>query len=280
MTEEKLKKLKAAASEVRKLSLMQIFNATSGHPGGALSCADILTYLYVDVLRIYPSDPKNPNRDRFVLSKGHASAALYACLALKGFFPKKELKNFRKIDSFLQGHPDMNKVPGVDMSTGSLGQGVSAANGMALAGKLDKKKYRVYTILGDGELEEGEVWEAAMFASHYKLDNILYFVDSNGLQIDGKVEDVMNVQPIDKKFRAFGFNVLTIDAHNFMEIENSVNLALETKGQPTVIIANSVKGKNVSFMENNPAWHGKAPNNEEYELAISELEEYSFKLKQ
>ena len=217
-------------------------------------------------------NPKDENRDRFVLSKGHCAPALYGALAEKGFFPVEDIKTFRRIDSYLQGHPDMKGVPGVDMSTGSLGQGVCAANGMALAGKLDKKDYRVYAILGDGELEEGQVWEAAMFAPHYKLDNVTIFVDFNGLQIDGDISKVMSPLPIDEKFKAFGWNVVVIDAHNYDEIKEAIKTAKSTKGKPTAVIAKSVKGKGVSFMENEASWHGAAPNKEQYEQAISELD--------
>ena len=217
-------------------------------------------------------NPKDENRDRFVLSKGHCAPALYGALAEKGFFPVEDIKTFRRIDSYLQGHPDMKGVPGVDMSTGSLGQGVCAANGMALAGKLDKKDYRVYAILGDGELEEGQVWEAAMFAPHYKLDNITIFVDFNGLQIDGDISKVMSPLPIDEKFKAFGWNVVVIDAHNYDEIKEAIKIAKSTKGKPTAVIAKSVKGKGVSFMENEASWHGAAPNKEQYEQAVSELD--------
>ena len=218
------------------------------------------------------ANPKNPDRDRFVLSKGHTAPALYGTLAERGFFPVEDVKTFRSVSSYLQGHPDMNKVPGVDMSTGSLGQGVSAAGGMALAGKLDNKDYRVYSVLGDGEIEEGQVWEQAMFAAHYKLDNFTIFVDNNGLQIDGDISKVMNPNPIDKKFEAFGWHVITADAHDFEALLAAINEAKATKGQPTAVIMKSVKGKNVSFMENNPAWHGAAPNQEQYEQAIAELD--------
>ncbi|MBS7298549.1 MAG: transketolase [Eubacteriales bacterium] len=260
------------ANKVRKNALTGIFNAASGHPGGSLSIADVLTYLYFEVMNVDPKNPKNPDRDRFVLSKGHTAPALYSVLAEKGFFPAEDIKTLRKVDSYLQGHPDMNKVPGVDMSTGSLGQGVSAAGGMALAAKLDKKDYRVYTILGDGELEEGQVWEQAMFAAHYKLDNLTAFIDFNGLQIDGDITKVMNPTPIDKKFEAFGWHVIVTDAHDFDALESAVAEAKATKGKPTAIIMKSVKGKNVSFMENNAGWHGAAPNEEQYNQAIAELD--------
>lgn len=260
------------ANKVRKNALTAVFSAKSGHPGGSLSIADILTLLYFEVMNIDPKEPKNPDRDRFVLSKGHTAPALYSTLALRGFFPVEDIPTFRHIGSYLQGHPDMNKVPGIDMSTGSLGQGVSAAGGMALAAKLDKKDYRVYTILGDGELEEGQVWEQAMFAAHYKLDNLTAFIDFNGLQIDGDITKVMNPTPIDKKFEAFGWHVIVTDAHDFEKLLSAIEEAKATKGQPTAVIMKSVKGRNVSFMENNAAWHGAAPNEEQYNQAISELD--------
>ena len=272
MNEKRKKELAIIANKVRKSALTGIFNAKSGHPGGSLSIADLLTYLYMEVLNVDPKNPKMPDRDRFVLSKGHTCPALYGILAYCGFFPEEEIKNLRRIDSFLQGHPDMNKVPGVDMSTGSLGQGVSAAGGMALAAKLDGKNYRVYAVLGDGELEEGQVWEQAMFAAHYKLDNLTIFVDNNGLQIDGNIDDVMSPNPIDKKFESFGWNVVVTDAHDFDSLERAVEAAKGTKGKPTAVIMKSIKGKNVSFMENNAAWHGAAPNEEQYNTAIAELD--------
>ena len=259
------------SKEIRKSIIEMVYNAKSGHPGGALSITDILTVLYFYELNVNVNNPKYENRDRLVLSKGHSSPALYAVLAEKGFFPKNDLITFRKIDSYLQGHPDMNKVPGVDMSSGSLGQGLSVSNGMALGAKLDRKDYRVYCILGDGEIEEGQVWEAAMTASHYNLDNLCVIVDNNGLQIDGKTKDVMNSEPIDKKFEAFGFNVINIDGHNFEEIVNAFEKAKQTKKRPTAIIAKTVKGKGISFMENEVSWHGKAPNDEQYNLAMNEL---------
>ena len=274
MNTKKIKALKLHAASIRKMALEAVHGAKSGHPGGSLSAADILAYLYMEKMNVNPDDPKNPDRDRFVLSKGHASPALYAALAEKGFIPKGDIKTFRHTDSYLQGHPDMKGVRGVDMSTGSLGQGISAACGMALAGKLDKKSYRLYSILGDGELEEGQVWEAAMFAAHYKLDNLTAFVDFNGLQIDGNICDVMNPTPIDEKFKAFNWHVICIDAHNFEEIEKAVEEAENTKGKPTAVIAGSVKGKGVSFMENQAGWHGAAPNDEQYAQAISELDKY------
>ncbi len=272
MDEKRVIELSIIADKVRKNALTAVYSAQSGHPGGSLSSADIMTLLYFEVMNIDPKNPKNPDRDRFVLSKGHCAPALYSVLAERGFLPVEDIKTFRKTDSYLQGHPDMNKVPGVDMSTGSLGQGVSAAGGMALAAKLDKKDYRVYSVLGDGELEEGQVWEQAMFAAHYKLDNFTIFIDNNGLQIDGDIKDVMNPTPIDKKFEAFGWNVICTDAHDFNELLDAVNKAKATKGKPTAVIMKSVKGKNVSFMENEAGWHGSAPNEEQYNQAVSELD--------
>ena len=267
MDEKRVIELSIIADKVRKNALTAVYSAQSGHPGGSLSSADIMTLLYFEVMNIDPKNPKNPDRDRFVLSKGHCAPALYSVLAERGFLPVEDIKTFRKTDSYLQGHPDMNKVPGVDMSTGSLGQGVSAAGGMALAAKLDKKDYRVYSVLGDGELEEGQVWEQAMFAAHYKLDNFTIFIDNNGLQIDGDIKDVMNPTPIDKKFEAFGWNVICTDAHDFNALLGAVNEAKATKGKPTAVIMKSVKGKNVSFMENEAGWHGSAPNEEQYNHA-------------
>ena len=264
--------LELIAYKIRKHAVTAVHSASSGHPGGSLSIADILSVLYFDEMKIDPKDPKNPERDRFVLSKGHCAPALYGTLAERGYFPVEDIPTFRKFGSYLQGHPDMKGVPGVDMSTGSLGQGISAAGGMALAAKLDNKDYRVYVVLGDGELEEGQVWEAAMFAAHYKLDNLTAFVDFNGLQIDGDITKVMNPTPIDKKFEAFGWNVICIDAHNYDDIKNAIKTAKNTKGKPTAVIAKSVKGKGVSFMENNAAWHGSAPNDEQFALAVSELD--------
>ncbi len=273
MDKKRATELAIVANKVRKNALTAVYSASSGHPGGSLSVADVLTYLYCEVMNVDAKNPKMQDRDRIVLSKGHTCPALYSVLAYKGFFPEEDITTFRKADSYLQGHPDMNKVPGIDMSTGSLGQGISAAGGMALAAKLDKKDYRVYAILGDGELEEGQVWEQAMFASHYKLDNFTVFVDFNGLQIDGNVQDVMNPNPIDKKFESFGWNVVLADAHDFESLEAAVNNAKATKGQPTAVIMKSVKGKGVSFMENEAGWHGAAPNEEQYNQAISELNE-------
>lgn len=271
MDKKRVTELSIIANNVRKNALTGVYNAASGHPGGSLSIADVLTLLYFEVMNVDPKNPKMENRDRFVLSKGHTAPALYGTLAERGFFPREDCATFRHIDSYLQGHPDMNKVPGVDMSTGSLGQGVAVAGGMALAAKMNNKDYRVYSILGDGELEEGQVWEQAMFAAHYKLDNFTIFVDNNGLQIDGDISKVMNPNPIDEKFRAFGWHVIVTDAHDFNKLEAAVNEAKATKGQPTAIIMKSTKGKNVSFMENNAGWHGKAPNKEEYDKAIAEL---------
>ena len=245
--------------------------AASGHPGGSLSIADIMSYLYFAEMKVDPANPKWEERDRFVLSKGHAAPALYATLARKGFFPFESLVTLRRIDSVLQGHPDMKYIPGVDMSSGSLGQGISAAVGMALAAKMDGKDYRTYTIVGDGESQEGQVWEAAMFAAHYKLDNFCLIVDWNNLQIDGKITDVMDPTPHDKKLEAFGFHVISINAHDFNEIEAALNEAKTVKGKPTAIIAKSVKGKGVSFMEDQASWHGSAPNDEQYAQAVAEL---------
>ena len=272
MDRDKKQFLCEKANEIRKGAITAIYSANSGHPGGSLSIADILAYLYFEKLNICADNPKNPGRDRLVLSKGHTAPGLYAALAEKGFFPKDDLKTFRHSESYLQGHPDMKGVPGVDMTTGSLGLGVSAACGMAKSAKVFNKDYRVYAILGDGELQEGQVWEAAMFAGHYKLDNLCLFIDFNGLQIDGDITQVMNPTPIDKKYEAFGFNVICIDGHNFDEIENAVKQAEEYKGKPTAIVCRTVKGKGVSFMENKAEWHGTAPNKEQYEQAMAELE--------
>lgn len=272
MTENRKKELLRTAYEIRKGAIKAVYGAASGHPGGSLSIAEILAYLYFEEMNIDPADPKKEDRDRFVLSKGHAAPGLYAALALRGFFPAEELDNLRQIDSILQGHPDMKHIPGIDMSTGSLGLGISAACGMALAAKYRKQDYRVWSIIGDGESEEGQVWEAAMFAAHYKLDNLAIFVDWNGLQIDGAVSDVMNPTPLDEKFRAFGWNVISIDAHDLNSIEAAAELAKATKGKPTAIIAKSVKGKGVSYMENEVSWHGAAPKTEQYEIAVAELD--------
>ena len=271
MEKAKLNNLKSIAAKIRLGALEAVHAAASGHPGGSLSIADIMAYLYFEEMNVKADDPKWADRDRFVLSKGHTAPALYATLALKGFFSSDELKKLRQVDSFLQGHPDMKGTPGVDMSTGSLGLGISTACGMALAAKIDGKDYRTYTIVGDGESEEGQVWEAAMFAAHYKLDNLCAFVDFNGLQIDGAITDVMNSTPIDEKFKAFGWNVIVIDGHDFNQIEKAVEEAKATKGQPTMVVCKTTKGKGVSFMENQAGWHGKAPNAEEYEKAVAEL---------
>jgi len=272
MDKQRIRELSVIANKVRKNALTAVFSANSGHPGGSLSIAEVLTLLYFEKMNIDPKNPKMADRDRLVLSKGHTAPALYGVLAERGFIPVEDIKTFRHTGSYLQGHPDMKNVPGVDMSTGSLGQGVSAAGGMALAGKLDNKDYRVYSILGDGELEEGQVWEQAMFAAHYKLDNLTIFVDFNGLQIDGDIKEVMNPTPIDKKFEAFGWNVLVVDAHDFEELSDAIETAKTVKGKPTAVIMKSVKGKNVSFMENQAGWHGAAPNKEQYEQAINELD--------
>lgn len=263
--------LELVAYKIRKHAIDGVYSAKSGHPGGSLSIADIMAVLYFEEMNVDPQNPQNPDRDRFVLSKGHCAPALYGTLAEKGFIPREDIMTLRKADSYLQGHPDMKNIPGVDMSTGSLGQGICAANGMALAAKLDNKDYRVYTILGDGECEEGQVWEAAMFAAHYKLDNLVAFLDFNGLQIDGDITKVMNPTPFDKKFEAFGWNVITIDAHNYDEIKDALAKAREVKGKPTLVLAKSIKGKGVSYMENNAGWHGAAPNDEQYEVAANEL---------
>ena len=265
------KALQQAALKIRLGILEEVFSASSGHPGGSLSIADILSYLFFKEMRIDPKNPQWEDRDRFVLSKGHTAPALYAALANRGYFEVSELKGFRNASSFLQGHPDMKHTPGVDMTTGSLGLGISAACGMALSGKISDKDYRVYDVLGDGETEEGQVWEAAMFAAHYKLDNLCIFVDFNGLQIDGPIVDVIDPTPLDKKFEAFNWNVVTADAHDFDSIEAAVEAAKACKGKPTAIIAKSTKGKGVSFMENQVGWHGKAPSAEEYEKAVAEL---------
>jgi len=259
------------SKEIRKDIITEVYCAKSGHPGGSLSIADIMAVLYFDELKINEKDPKWEDRDRLVLSKGHCSPALYAALAERGFFKKEELKTFRKLGSKLQGHPDLNKVPGVDMTSGSLGQGLSVANGIAIAGKMDNKDYRVYVIVGDGEIEEGQIWEAAMTSSKYKLDNLCLIIDNNNLQIDGTIEEVKSSYPIDKKFESFGFNVLKIDGNNIEDILRAFYIAKNTKHKPTCIIAKTKKGKGVSFMENKAEWHGKAPSEEEYNLAMKEL---------
>jgi transketolase len=271
MNEAKKKLLKEMAGKIRLGILECVYNANSGHPGGSLSIADLMSYLYFEKMNVSPENPKDPHRDRLVLSKGHTSPALYSTLALKGYFSTDLLKTFRHEDSILQGHPDMKNVPGVDMSTGSLGLGISAACGMALSAKVSGESYRVYTILGDGESEEGQVWEAAMFASHYKLDNLIAFLDFNGLQIDGPVTEVINPTPLDEKFKAFGWNVMTVNGHDFDEIDDAVNKCLSVKGCPSIIIMNTVKGKGVSFMENSVEWHGSAPNTEQYEIAVADI---------
>lgn len=265
------KELENMAKQVRRGIIEQVYQAQSGHPGGSLSIADILTVLYFNEMNIDEKNPKWEERDRLVLSKGHCSPALYSCLANRGFFEVEKLKSFRKIDAKLQGHPDMNKVPGVDMTSGSLGQGLSSANGMAIAGKLDKKDYRVYCILGDGEIEEGQIWEAAMASSKYKLDNLCVIVDNNNLQIDGTIEEVMSSYPIDEKFRSFGFEIIKIDGHNIEEIKSAFEVAKNIKEKPVCIIAKTVKGKGVSYMENQVGWHGKAPKEEQYIQAMGEL---------
>lgn len=264
--------LKKMANNVRKGIVTAVHSAKAGHPGGSLSAADIFTFLYFEEMNVDPENPKKADRDRFVLSKGHTAPGLYAALAYKGFFPVEDLVTLRKLGSYLQGHPCMQHVPGVDMSTGSLGQGISAAVGMALSAKLDKKDYRVYTLLGDGEIQEGQVWEAAMFAGFHNLDNLVVIVDNNGLQIDGAIDEVCSPYPIDKKFEAFQFHVIHMDAHDFNDIRAAFREARQTKGQPTAIIAHSIKGKGVSFMENAAGWHGKAPNDEQFEIAMADLQ--------
>lgn len=267
-----IKQLQINATKARMGAIIGTYNAKSGHPGGSLSAADVLTYLYFKEMNVDPSNPKWADRDRFVLSKGHSAPALYAVLALKGYFDWDELKSLRHVGAMLQGHPDMKGTPGIDMSTGSLGQGISTACGMAIAGKMDNKDYRVYTVLGDGECEEGQVWEALMFSAHKNLDNLVVIVDQNGLQIDGTVAEVGGIEPLDKKFEAFGFNTLKVDGHSFEELDKAFAVAKETKGMPTAILMKTVKGKGVSFMENQVGWHGKATNDEEYKQAMAELE--------
>lgn len=264
--------LQKIANEVRKGIITSVHSAKAGHPGGSLSAADIFTYLYFEEMNIDPQNPDAPDRDRFVLSKGHVAPGYYAALAHRGFFPVEDLVTLRHVGSYLQGHPCMQHIPGVDMSSGSLGQGISAAVGMAISAKLTNDDYRVYTLLGDGEIQEGQVWEAAMLAGHRNLDNLVVIVDNNGLQIDGDIADVNSPYPIDKKFEAFNFHVINIDGHNFEQIAEALKEARQTKGQPTAIIAKTVKGKGVSFMENNAGWHGKAPNDEEFEIAMADLE--------
>jgi len=271
MTSNELKELQILACKVRMGIIESTHAAKCGHPGGSMSAAEMFTYLYFKELNVDPKNPQWADRDRFVLSKGHTAPGLYTALALRGFFPVEDLVTLRKVGSYLQGHPNMNTVPGVDMSTGSLGQGISAACGMALSAKLQKKTNRVYTLLGDGEIQEGQVWEACMFANHYKLDNLCVIVDNNNLQIDGDIRKVMNPHPIDKKLEAFGFHVEVIDGHDFNAIEAALNTAKTIKGQPSAIVMTTVKGKDVSFMENNAGWHGVAPNDEQYEQAMAEL---------
>ena len=272
MDKAKEKQLMLTAAKARMLCVEAVYTAASGHPGGSLSCIDALTELYFDEMNINPADPAWEDRDRFVLSKGHCSPALYSVLALRGYFPTEDIKLFRSIKAHYSGHPDMRHVPGVDMSTGSLGQGLSAAVGMALAARLSGKSYRTYAICGDGEIEEGQIWEAAMSAAKWKLDNLCAFVDVNGLQIDGATADVMPAEPLDQKFEAFNWNVISVDGHDFSQLADALAKAKETKGKPTMILMHTVKGKGVSFMENQAGWHGKAPNAEQYAQAMSELE--------
>ncbi len=272
MDKQKLKQLKKYATLIRRHIIEEVYHAASGHPGGSLSCTDIFAVLYFHEMRVDIHNPQWSDRDRFVLSKGHCAPALYAALAEKGFFPVEELPKFRSIESYLQGHPSMRDVPGVDMSTGSLGQGFSASVGMALAGKLDNKDYRVYTILGDGELQEGQVWEASMSAAHYKLDNLTAFLDHNGLQIDGKITEVMSPEPVEEKFKAFGWNIIEVDGHDYVQIIDAIDKAKSTKSKPTIVIAKTTKGKGVSFMENEVGWDGSAPNKEQRDQAIAELD--------
>ena len=272
MEEKRVKELALTAAKIRRKALEAIEAAHSGHVGGSFSVADILAVLYFEKMHIGPSDPKNPDRDRFVLSKGHCTPTMYATLALKGYFPVSDLMTFRNVDSYLSGHVEMTKVPGVDMSAGSLGQGLSAAVGMALTGKVDKKDYRVYAALGDGEIQEGQIWEAAMAAGNYGLDNLTVFVDNNNLQIDGTVEEVMSPYPIEDKFKAFKWNVITIDGHDYEQIADAVDEAAKAKGMPTVIVAKTVKGKGVSYMENNVKFHGGTPTEEQFRQAFSEID--------
>ena len=271
ITENDIESLKEISKEIRKSIIEEVYSAQSGHPGGALSATEILTVLYFNQMNIDPERPDDENRDRFVLSKGHASAGLYATLAERGFFDKSELKNFRKLGSMLQGHPDMKHIPGVDMTTGSLGQGLSAANGMAMASKIDKRGFRVYCLVGDGEIEEGQIWEAAMTSSHYKLDNLCLIIDNNNLQIDGKVTEVMSIYPLKEKLQSFGFEVFEVDGNNIDELITVFQKAKTIKEKPTAVIAKTIKGKGIDFMENQVSWHGKAPKEEEYKLAMEEL---------
>ena len=279
MTQSKKLELARIANNVRMSIIEGVYNAASGHPGGSLSIAEIMTYLYFEEMNVDPTNPKDPGRDRFVLSKGHCAPALYATLAERGYIPKEDIKTLRKTTSYLQGHPDMKGTPGVDMTTGSLGLGFSASCGMALSAKVYGNDYRVYTVLGDGESEEGQVWEAAMFAAHYKLDNLVAFIDWNGLQIDGPIAEVMNPAPHDEKFRAFGWHVISIDAHDFDAIEAALAEAKTVKGKPTVIVAKSTKGKGVSYMENECAWHGQAPKADLYQVAMDDLNAIANSLK-
>lgn len=278
MDSKTLLELKKKAAIIRKHILTEVYSASSGHPGGSLGSTEIFTYLYMKEMRINPGEPRWEDRDRFVLSKGHCAPGLYAALAVRGFFPEEDLTGFRSIDSYLQGHPSMKDVPGVDMSTGSLGQGISASVGMALAGKLDKKDYRVFALLGDGEIQEGQVWEAVMSAAHYKLDNLTAFLDHNGLQIDGNISDIMCPESVVEKFKSFCWNVISIDGHDFNAIETAVEEAKKTKGKPTMIVAETIKGKGVSYMEGQAGWHGMAPNEEQFNIAMKELDDYMAKL--
>lgn len=278
MDKKQIGQFKKQATLIRKHIIDEVYSAASGHPGGSLSCTDILTVLYFHVMNVDVKNPKWADRDRFVLSKGHCAPALYATLAEKGFFPTEELVKFRSIDSYLQGHPSMKDVPGVDMSTGSLGQGISASVGMAMAAKVDNKDYRVYTILGDGEIQEGQVWEACMAAAHYKLDNLTAFLDHNGLQIDGKITDVMSPEVVEEKFKAFGWKVINANGHDYVQIIEAIEKAKKTKGMPVIIVADTIKGKGVSYMENAAGWHGTAPNKEQRDQAIAELDAFLAKL--
>lgn len=271
MDEKLIRELEIGATKVRMGIIEGVHSAKAGHPGGSLSIADAMTYLYMHRLNVDPKDPKSPTRDRMVLSKGHSAPALYAALALRGFFPMEEMKTLRRMGSRLQGHPDLKNIPGVDMSTGSLGQGISAACGMALSGKISCEPYKVYAVLGDGEIEEGEVWEAAMFAAHYQLDNLVAVIDNNGMQIDGKISEIMSPYPIDEKFEAFGWHVISINGHDYNEMEKAFNEAETVMQKPTLIILRTTKGKGVDYMENVLDWHGKAPNDEEYESAMAQL---------
>lgn len=280
MDKQKITAFKKQATAIRKHIIDEVHAAASGHPGGSLSCTDILTVLYFHEMRVDVKNPGWADRDRFVLSKGHCAPALYATLAEKGFFPAEDLTGFRSVNSYLQGHPSMKDVPGVDMSTGSLGQGISAAVGMAIAAKLDKKDYRVYSILGDGEIQEGQVWEACMAAAHYKLDNLTAFLDHNGLQIDGKITDVMSPESVHEKFRAFGWKVISVNGHDYQQIIEAIDEAKKTKGVPTMIVADTIKGKGVSFMENQAGWHGSAPDKAQRDQAVAELDEFLAKLQE